>query len=129
MEFLSQPNNPGRNAKPVAYRFDRKSNRIQDTTKKQCEKPPKTLTGFLGQGFDFIEMLGKLLGWKLSFNWKTNSRHRFTVIYLIFTWSQILYSQAKFFLSGEHKRILEVSALYGAALSVIQLKIKIGDNI
>lgn len=123
MEFLGQDvtnpaKNCGRNVKLVDPRIDNKSRRTQGSTETRYKQQPKLPIGVIGQCFDFIEMIGIFLGWKMNQNWKSNPRHLCTVGYLVFTWTQVLYSQFKHFLNGEHKRIIEAFAMYGACISV-----------
>lgn len=122
------PSKSGQDVKLVAFHNVGKPKTNLDATKKRCKKQTKMPSGALGQCFDFIEFFGKILGWKMDYNWKSNPRHWFTVGYLIFTWSQFLYSQFKYLLNGEHKRILEVFAMYGIAGSVLETMIKLKSN-
>ncbi len=103
--------------------LDKKSKKLQNKTITKGGKiEPCNDTGLIEHSFDFLDFFGKLLGWKCSYNWtwRNNPRHWFTVAYLAFTWSQFLYSQFKHFANGEYKRIIEVFALYGVAISVIE---------
>lgn len=93
-----------------------------DTNEKLPEKQSKKQTAAyqaLRECFEFIEIIGSVVGWKLDYGWKSNPRHWFTVSYLTFTWSQFFYSQYKYFENGELMKVFEVFAVYGVALSVI----------
>lgn len=79
---------------------------------------PDTTTRSLKQSFDLINLCGVLLGWRLGFELKNSFRFCFHLIFITFTWAQILYSQFKFAANGEPRRIFEVFALYGIAISV-----------
>ncbi|XP_037049690.1 odorant receptor 67d-like [Bradysia coprophila] len=88
----------------------------------------------LKQIVNFIEFFGKVLGWKCSYDWtgKGNLRHCFTVLLVIFFWTQVIYTQISHFVNGEYKRILEVCAVYGGGASCglrVRCFIKFNKNI
>ncbi len=106
---------------------DKKSKKLQYRTNKKCDKIVACEdTGVIRKIFDFIAFFGNLMGWKCSYDWtwKNNLRHWFLFAIFIFTWSQIFYSQFKHFTNGEYKRIIEVFALYGISISVIENYLK-----
>ncbi len=100
-----------------ARAWDDKSKCVRGTanTKEPCND-----TGTLDQTFDFINFFGNILGWKCNYYWKWKNNLRFwaTVTFLSFTSTQVLYTQIMAFINGEYKKIFEVFALYGAAVSV-----------
>ncbi len=99
----------------------RKPNKLRGKSKTKCDKIEAfNDSDVMKKTFDLVALFGNLIGWKCSYDWtwKYNARHWFTIAYLIFTWSQILYTQHKHFANGEYKRIFEVFALYGIAISV-----------
>ncbi len=99
-----------------------KSTIFQDQTKFENDEPNDA--GSLNETFNFIDYFSILLGWKLSYDWtwKNNPRHWIATAFLVFSWTQFFYSQIKYFANGEYKRIFEVFALYGGAISVIETK-------
>ncbi len=79
--------------------------------------------GTLTQIFDYIYFIGNPLGWKCSYEWTWKNNWKFwtTFTFLTYTWSQLIYTQIKSFISGEYKKIFQVFALYGAGIYVIEI--------
>lgn len=97
-----------------------KTSETHDTGKNLTNKQINTEAyRAIKQSFDFIEIFGIVFGAKTNYEWKRGLRFWLAISYLIFTWSQFFYSQFKYTVNGEHKRIFEVFAVYGVAISVI----------
>lgn len=94
-----------------------------ETVRKRGSEEPYNDMRIMEKIFDFIHFFGKLFGSKCCYEWKSNFRFWFAFGYLAFTWSQFFYSQFTHAVNGDFKRIFEVFALYGIAISVIALKL------
>lgn len=91
-------------------------------TRKLSKEPSNKETGAyraLKKSFTFVEFFGQPLGWSMDYEWKNNGRSWFVNCYLIFTWSQVFYSQFRYFENGDHMKFFKVFAVYGVAVSVI----------
>ncbi len=104
--------------------WDNNSKRVHGTATIKCESTKKNCndTSALTETFDFINLFGKILGWNCNYEWtwKNNVRHWFANMLIAFSWTQILGTQFKHFVNGEYERLLEVCALYGGVISVIE---------
>ncbi|KAJ6634916.1 hypothetical protein Bhyg_13497 [Pseudolycoriella hygida] len=94
-----------------------------ENTETNKTKPKMGAYEALQRNLNVIEMFGKVIGLSLIYEWKSGPKFWFSVFYLFFTWTQFIYSQVKFFIDGEEKRIFEVFAAYGIAVSCT-LKVK-----
>ncbi|XP_037034390.1 odorant receptor 67d-like [Bradysia coprophila] len=80
-------------------------------------KERNNTTRTLKQSFQFIDIFGTVLGWKLGYEIKTNIRFWFTMILFAFSWLQIFFTQFKNVANGENKKIFQAFALYGISIS------------
>lgn len=93
-------------------------NKTKNTTEKTSNRDTKAYRA-ITESFNFIEFFGRPLGWNLDYAWKGGARACLVIGYLIFTWSQFLYSKFQYFAKSEHMKFFEVFAVYGIAISVI----------
>ncbi|XP_037039489.1 uncharacterized protein LOC119076688 [Bradysia coprophila] len=99
-----------------------KTKKKRDTTETICcrKEDSHNDTTALTRTFHFCDIFSNIAGWKFSYVWKSNPRHRLTCSLIVLIWSQCIYSQIKFFTNGEYRRLFEVFALYGIGASVAQ---------
>lgn len=76
-------------------------------------------TASLKRALNYIDFLSRIIGWTLSYDWKSNPRHWFACIVNLFSWSQFLYTQIRCVINGEYSRVFQVFGLYGMTVSVI----------
>ncbi|XP_037039490.1 odorant receptor 67d-like [Bradysia coprophila] len=97
------------------------SKKKRDVAETMCRKDnADNDTTALKRTFGFGDMFSNIVGWKFSYDWKSNPRHWFTCSLIAFLWAQCIYSQIKFFVNGEYGRIFEVFALYGICTTFAQ---------
>lgn len=71
------------------------------------------------QTLQFLSLFGLLIGAHSNYEWKDNSRFKFTYALVVAAWTQFVYTQSLHVYNHDNIRTLEVFALYGIGISVI----------
>lgn len=108
----------------VAIRIGEQASQIiQVEVNKQYEDrklpKPTEASQILQRSLNFVSKLGILIGMDMNYQWKRNPRFIISFSLAAFTWSQLLYTQFLFVYNNDSIRTLEIFAIYGVGISVI----------
>ncbi|XP_037040286.1 odorant receptor 67d-like [Bradysia coprophila] len=71
------------------------------------------------RSLQFLELFGIVIGVRISFDWKNNTRFKFTKFITAFCWSQFFYTKIVYVHQGSAMKTFEVFAVYGIAISAV----------